>query len=117
MPIAGCVSEITGVASNFSDPDLKENGEVKYILFRCIYIICVCIYVTPFIVPSIINIRYMQATFNAVPKWLKEVKEYASPDIKIMLLGNKCDLREQTDSENEGVDYLRAKVNICTCVA
>ena len=58
----------------------------------------------------------MQATFNAVPKWLKEVKEYASPDIKIMLLGNKCDLREQTDSENEGVDYLRAKVNICTCI-
>ena len=51
----------------------------------------------------------MQASFNAIPKWLKEVEEFASPDIKVMLLGNKCDRRER-DSNNVGIDYLKAKV-------
>lgn len=34
-----------------------------------------------------------QATFESVERWLKELREHADPNIIIMLVGNKSDLR------------------------
>lgn len=31
-------------------------------------------------------------SFLNLPHWIKEIKEYASDDVKIILAGNKCDL-------------------------
>ena len=33
-----------------------------------------------------------QESFNNIQRWLKEVREYADPDVVIMLVGNKTDL-------------------------
>ena len=51
----------------------------------------------------------LQATFNALPKWINEVKENASPSVKLVLLGNKCDLK-RGDKDNLEVDFHEAKV-------
>jgi Ras-related protein Rab-11A len=33
-------------------------------------------------------------SFNNAENWLKELKSQANPDVKIMLVGNKCDLED-----------------------
>ena len=50
----------------------------------------------------------MQASFDELYiKWLCHIEEDAPPDVHLTLLGNKCDLKKE---EDEGVDYLKAKV-------
>jgi small GTP-binding protein len=34
-------------------------------------------------------------SFNSIENWIKQLKTFSSPDIKIFLIGNKCDLNEQ----------------------
>lgn len=34
-------------------------------------------------------------SFTELPRWIKEVKELASPEVKIIIAGNKCDLNEK----------------------
>jgi len=34
------------------------------------------------------------SSFENVEKWLKELKEYADKNIIVMLVGNKCDLKD-----------------------
>ena len=34
------------------------------------------------------------STFENVEKWLKELKECADSNIIVMLIGNKCDLKD-----------------------
>ena len=36
-------------------------------------------------------------SFNHINNWLKEVKIHSSPDVKIFLIGNKCDLEENRE--------------------
>ena len=38
-------------------------------------------------------------TFLTMTKWIKEVKSYTKPDIKIILCGNKCDLIHEISFE------------------
>ena len=41
-------------------------------------------------------------TFENVPNWLKEVEKYrvfASPELKLFLMGNKCDLSQEKEVE------------------
>lgn len=54
-------------------------------------------------------------TFQSVERWLKELKDHADNNIKIMLVGNKCDLkhlrqvptREGTEfSEKNGISFI-----------
>ena len=52
----------------------------------------------------------LQATFNALPKWIKDVKENTMPNAELMLVGSKCDLRAKQTNEDDAVDFLEAKV-------
>lgn len=56
-----------------------------------------------------------EGTFQNVERWLKELKDHAEPNIVIMLVGNKCDLkhlrRVSTDegsafSASNGVSFI-----------
>ena len=45
-------------------------------------------------------------TFKNVEKWMQELREYADPDIVIMLVGNKTDLRHlRTVSTEEATEF------------
>ena len=35
-----------------------------------------------------------KTTFENIDKWMSEIKEKASPDMKVMIVGNKIDLKE-----------------------
>ena len=41
-------------------------------------------------------------SFNDVEIWIKNLRENSSPDIKIILIGNKCDLEERVVSKEDG---------------
>lgn len=43
-------------------------------------------------------------TFENLEIWLKEIKNYADKDIRIMLVGNKCDLKNDRVIEIENAD-------------
>ena len=40
-------------------------------------------------------------TFDNIDKWLTEIKDKTSKDIKLMLIGNKIDLKDYRDVQNE----------------
>ena len=45
-------------------------------------------------------------SFNNAENWLKELKSQANPDVKIMLVGNKCDLEDERKvSKEEGENF------------
>ena len=48
-----------------------------------------------------------KSTFdNVVERWLQELKDHASPNIVIMLVGNKCDLKHlRTVSTDEAKQF------------
>ena len=50
-----------------------------------------------------------QKTFDKLPVWIDMIKENASSDVQLTLLGTKCDLRREDD--DECVDYIEAKVS------
>lgn len=37
---------------------------------------------------------FSKKSFSDIEIWVKELKQHANPDIKIFLIGNKCDLTE-----------------------
>ena len=42
-----------------------------------------------------------QSSFNNIDKWILEIKDKTSKDIKLMMIGNKIDLRDERKVENE----------------
>ena len=55
-------------------------------------------------------------TFQDVDAWLKELRTHSSPDVKIILIGNKIDLeKERQVSKEEGEAYAKNN-NICKFV-
>lgn len=46
-----------------------------------------------------------QESFNNVKQWLSEIDRYASDNVNKLLVGNKCDLKD-----NRAVPYETAKV-------
>lgn len=42
-----------------------------------------------------------EETFLALPDWLREVKQHASSDIVVYLIGNRCDLEEERKVDRE----------------
>ncbi|KAL4451772.1 hypothetical protein ABPG75_007434 [Micractinium tetrahymenae] len=42
-----------------------------------------------------------QKSFESIPRWLSELREHASPDMVVMLVGNKTDLRDQREVPTE----------------
>ena len=42
-----------------------------------------------------------QSTFNNIDKWMLEIKEKTSKDIKLMIIGNKIDLKDDREVKNE----------------
>jgi len=45
-----------------------------------------------------------QASFAAVPRWLRELRDHAKRDIVLMLVGNKIDCDEDAAAAEEGAD-------------
>ena len=41
-------------------------------------------------------------SFNDVEIWIKNLRDNSSPDIKIILIGNKCDLDDRVVSKEDG---------------
>lgn len=53
------------------------------------------------------------STFNHIDTWLKELKSHSSPDVKVILIGNKVDLEaNRTVYIDEGEKF--AKDNCIT---
>ena len=52
------------------------------------------------------------STFNNIERWLKEIKESASKDIKILMVGNKTDLEDKIVISNEISKNKAADLNI-----
>ena len=48
---------------------------------------------------------YPQESFEDVEQWIEDVGTYADPKVKIILVGNKCDLKEKqvVDASNAQV--------------
>ena len=42
-----------------------------------------------------------QSTFNNIDKWIMEIKDKTSKDIKLMIIGNKIDLKDEREVRNE----------------
>jgi small GTP-binding protein len=42
-----------------------------------------------------------QTTFDNIDKWMQEIKDKTSKDIKLMIIGNKIDLKEEREVKNE----------------
>ena len=43
-------------------------------------------------------------SFRNIPRWLREMRDYADDNIVVMLVGNKCDLRHLRTVETEDVE-------------
>ena len=54
----------------------------------------------------IIIYNYCQESFEDIVLWYKELKENANPDIKLILVGNKSDLKDQRKVDNKDVKNL-----------
>jgi len=52
------------------------------------------------------------ASFRNVEKWLQELHEHADPDIVIMLVGNKTDLKTQRETSTDDARSLAQKNNL-----
>ena len=58
-----------------------------------------------------------RTSYNHIPSWLREVRDRGNENVKIMLIGNKCDLEEKREvskdearelSNKNGIDYIEA---------
>ena len=49
-----------------------------------------------------------RATFNHLGEWLQEIREFGSPEVVVIVIGNKTDLEQQRDvSCEEGAAFAR----------
>ncbi len=46
-------------------------------------------------------------TFNHLTRWLEDAQQIASPNMVVMLIGNKCDLEKREVSQEEGERFAR----------
>ncbi|KAH7829627.1 Rab2c [Monocercomonoides exilis] len=47
-------------------------------------------------------------TFEHLDEWVKDIREYADPEIVIMLVANKCDLSKREVRKDEGESFAQA---------
>ena len=52
-------------------------------------------------------IKISEKSFNDLENWIKDLKENSSPDIKIILIGNKVDLEEFRKVKKEDAEKLK----------
>lgn len=53
-----------------------------------------------------------KATFDNIEKWLKELREHADPNIVLMLVGNKCDLKNLRQVKTEDASVFSEKNSV-----
>ena len=53
-----------------------------------------------------------EESFRNITSWLTELKKQANPDIKTILVGNKCDLEDKRQVAKEDADSLRKSKNM-----
>lgn len=49
---------------------------------------------------------YSKESFDNINLWIKELKTYSNPDVKIFLVGNKCDLEHSRMVFQKDIDLL-----------
>ena len=54
-----------------------------------------------------IFIDYSKKSFESIDMWIKHLKTYSKPDIKIFLIGNKSDLEEKREVSTEEAQQLK----------
>ncbi|KAF7822250.1 ras-related protein RABA6b [Senna tora] len=54
-----------------------------------------------------------RATFESVRKWLRELREYGNQDMVVILVGNKCDLKESRQVEEEEGRVVAEEEGLC----
>ena len=56
-----------------------------------------------------------KSTFENVDKWINELKENATEDVHIMLVGNKTDLEDKREVQTEDVAKKAEQYNVAFC--
>lgn len=51
-------------------------------------------------------------TFESVERWLKELKDHADTKIVVMLVGNKCDLKDQRQVSVEEATSMATRLGV-----
>ncbi|KAF7822258.1 ras-related protein RABA6b-like [Senna tora] len=54
-----------------------------------------------------------RATYESVRKWLRELREYGNQDMVVILVGNKCDLKESRQVEEEEGRVVAEEEGLC----
>lgn len=54
-----------------------------------------------------------KATFENVKKWLRELREFGKPDMVVVLVGNKCDLGQNREVDEEEGREFSEKEGLC----
>ena len=51
-------------------------------------------------------------TFTDIEGWMEEIRKYTHESIKVLLIGNKCDLEDEREvPTEEGIVYFNAFLN------
>ena len=55
----------------------------------------------------LILFNFSQKSFDNIERWVKDLRENSSPDVKIFLIGNKCDLDDERQVSKEKATTLK----------
>ena len=64
------------------------------------------------VIKFFIILKYSEKSFDGIDLWLKELRSNSSPDTKIFLIGNKCDLNEERVISIEKGEQLHNDYNL-----
>ena len=57
-------------------------------------------------------LKYCKESFEDIDVWYKELKENSNPDIKLILVGNKSDLKDERKVEKDDIEKLINELDI-----
>lgn len=61
---------------------------------------------------SLFLILFSEKSFNDIDAWLKDLKTNSSPDIKVFLIGNKCDMENARKVDTERAKKFKEDYNL-----
>ena len=61
---------------------------------------------------SLLLFLFSAKSFNDIDAWLKDLKTNSSPDIKVFLIGNKCDMENARKVDTERAKKFKEDYNL-----
>ena len=61
---------------------------------------------------SLLFFLFSEKSFNDIDAWLKDLKTNSSPDIKVFLIGNKCDMENARKVDTERAKKFKEDYNL-----